>query len=50
MLAFLNGSFDFSDLFNGRMRDPSTALRVTPRGLGFVLVFVICVIAAVGNV
>ena len=50
MLALLNGSFDFSDLFNGRIGEPSTVLRVTVRILGFVLVFMIYIITAVGDV
>ena len=36
--------------FNGRMRDPSAVLRLIVLGFGFVLVFVICLMAAVGDV
>ncbi len=35
---------------NGRIRDPSAALRVTIRVFGFVLIFVICLMAAVWDV
>ena len=48
--CFFKRSFDFSDLFNGRIWDPSTTLRVTVRWFGSGLIFVICVIAAVGDV
>ena len=50
MFVFFIGVFILAFYFNGRMGDPSTALRVTIRILGFGLIFVICVIAAVGDV
>ena len=50
MLAFLNGVLILTFYLNGRMRDPSTALRVTIRGFGFGLIFVVGLIAAVGDV
>ena len=50
MFVFLNGVFILAFYLNGRMRDPSTALRVTVRGFGFVLMFVICLMAVVGDV
>lgn len=34
-LAFLNGVFILAFYLNGMMGVPSTAFRVTPRGLGF---------------
>ena len=49
-VCFFIGVFILAFYFNGRMGDPSTALRVTVRWFGFVLVFVNCVIATVEDV
>ena len=46
----LGFNWSFYYFINCRLGDPSTALRVTVRGFGFGLIFVICVIATVGDV